>query len=906
MKKYRKLVSLLLALALVITLGSDYIPGKTVNRASAEESSFENLNQKEIVEAMGAGWNLGNQLEASTNGTPKEDEWTGVMITERMIRTAKTSGFKSIRIPVSYLSMIGSAPNYKINEEWLDRVQQIVDWAIKYKLYVIINIHGDGYSTVKGGWLLPDAEDQDTIKTKYEKVWQQIADRFKDYDHHLIYESMNEVGADITKEEEIRAAYENINAYNQIFVDTVRKSGGNNDKRWLLIPGLNTNVGYTAGDDSIDDYGFKIPEDSNRSAEIPESEKRIMISVHYYTPWEFCGQDNYNQTQWGSEADPAKSVGYGGEDEMEKQFARLKAKFTDQGYPVVIGEYGAVDKSTKKDSGVGKSGDADPANTEFRAYFAWKLCSLSVQNGCIPVYWDNGWNGDFGFGLFDRTTYKITQPDIINAIMKCFGMEKGVATDITLDKTVIKMDLSDSSQQLTASLTPADAGDTITWSSSDAGVASVSYKGKVTPKGIGTCVITATVPNGASAYCIVQVTSPKSLKAGLYFGNSSDWQTISCEDYLTLSENGGGTYTISVSGTKAQLLAINTLFLKDVTVERKVSEETNVKSATFTVNELKFNDTPLSMSQNVFYFDKSVTKTLDICMINCWAEEVTFVEGLTKGNQCYSFPADSYVDGTNTLTMKVTVSDAVLDLADQTPEIPATALTLSKESLSVGAGKTAALTAVAAPENTTEKVLWFSENPKIATVSQDGTVTGVVNGETIIHALTISGMDTVCKVTVSDDPGTTDDPTPPTQDPNTPSDPTPDPKDPSDPSVDPGKKPGANSGNTAKPKSPTKKVTKVKIKRASVKKVKSTKKKTIQVTWKKIKGVSGYQVRVSLNKKATKGKRIVNVKGAKKTKKIIKKLKSKKKYFVRVRAYKTTKGTKRFGSWSKIKKVKVK
>ena len=294
MKRYRKIFSLLLAAALALSLVPSGAPGQMGSRADAADDGFQNLNQAEIVDAMGAGWNLGNQLEANSDGTPVEDAWSHVKITERMIRTVKNNGFQSIRIPVSYLSKIGPAPNYTINKLWLDRIQEVVDWAIKYKLYVIINIHGDGYSSVTGGWILPGSKgNQDTIQAKYEAVWKQIAERFKDYDQHLIYESMNEVGADISEMKEgdekaaaITAAYENINAYNQIFVDTVRQSGGNNDRRWLLVPGLNTDVDYTAGD-----YGFKIPEDTYRSKEIPESEKRLMVSVHYYAPWAFCGQE---------------------------------------------------------------------------------------------------------------------------------------------------------------------------------------------------------------------------------------------------------------------------------------------------------------------------------------------------------------------------------------------------------------------------------------------------------------------------------------------------------------------------------------------------------------------------------------------------------------------------------------
>ena len=136
-QRNRKYAALLLALSLVISLGAALPPlGGTWaaegGTAQAAESTFQDLNQQEIVEAMGAGWNLGNQMEATDGtGTPKEDAWTEVKVTERMIRTVKQQGFRTIRIPVSYLSMIGEGPDYAIDSTWLGRVQEIVDWAVK-------------------------------------------------------------------------------------------------------------------------------------------------------------------------------------------------------------------------------------------------------------------------------------------------------------------------------------------------------------------------------------------------------------------------------------------------------------------------------------------------------------------------------------------------------------------------------------------------------------------------------------------------------------------------------------------------------------------------------------------------------------------------------------------------------
>lgn len=361
------------------------------------------LDQTQITEAMGLGWNLGNQLEASSGGLPSETCWGNPEITKELIDTIKAQGFKTVRIPVSYLDMIGDGPDYKIDTDWLDRVQEVVDYVVNNDMFAIVNMHGDGYYTVDHSWLLcaEDDDKQTEIKDKYGKVWTQIADRFKDYDQHLIFESMNEeFNNDYGKPDE--KAYDNINAYNQIFVDSVRATGSNNEKRWLLLPGWNTNIEYTAGDD----YNFKIPTDKGCKAD----GKRIMISVHYYDPFNFTIDENKTaKTQWGKYA--VKNYdNWGQEDYVDSQMALLNEKFVSQGYPVVIGEFGAQDKTEKF---------AD--YNEFRRYWSEYLIKAAKKNGVVCVYWDNGYNGNKGFGIINRFDYTITQPDLIAGMMRAIN-----------------------------------------------------------------------------------------------------------------------------------------------------------------------------------------------------------------------------------------------------------------------------------------------------------------------------------------------------------------------------------------------------------------------------------------------------------------------------------------------------
>lgn len=401
----RKFISRVAALLLagVMTAAVAGCGKNSDSEAKDTAKKWTELDQTQITEAMGLGWNLGNQLEASSGGLPSETCWGNPEITKELIDTVKAQGFKTVRIPVSYLDMIGDGPDYKIDTDWLDRVQEVVDYVVDNDMFAIVNMHGDGYYTVDHSWLLcaEDDDKQTEIKDKYGKVWTQIADRFKDYDQHLIFESMNEeFNNDYGKPDE--KAYDNINAYNQIFVDSVRATGSNNEKRWLLLPGWNTNIEYTAGDD----YNFKIPTDNGCKAD----GKRIMISVHYYDPFNFTIDENKTaKTQWGKYA--VKNYdNWGQEDYVDSQMALLNEKFVSQGYPVVIGEFGAQDKTEKF---------AD--YNEFRRYWAEYLIKAAKKNGVVCVYWDNGYNSNKGFGIINRFDYTITQPDLIAGMMRAIN-----------------------------------------------------------------------------------------------------------------------------------------------------------------------------------------------------------------------------------------------------------------------------------------------------------------------------------------------------------------------------------------------------------------------------------------------------------------------------------------------------
>lgn len=321
----------------------------TETASSAQESETtqdtdgsEDLTALELSRLMGNGINLGNTMEAygrpelgiNADTSKYETFWGQPVTTEEMIAGMKNSGFDSIRIPVAWTNMMDyENGDYTIADAYLDRVDELITYAINNGMYVIINDHWDG--SWWGIFGSATEETRETAFTMYTSMWTQLAERYHDYDESLIFESGNEElgnrlnDTDICKDSGSLSedeCYEMTNRINQTFVDTVRATGGNNADRFLLIAGYNTNIAKTCDD------RFKMPKDT-----IPD---KLLVSVHYYDPWNYCGTDS--GTQWGTHG------------EYETQNADLKkmTKFTEQGYGVIIGEYGvlAKDDGTLKDS----------------------------------------------------------------------------------------------------------------------------------------------------------------------------------------------------------------------------------------------------------------------------------------------------------------------------------------------------------------------------------------------------------------------------------------------------------------------------------------------------------------------------------------------------------------------------
>lgn len=335
-KRFLHLFSLMLAVLMLIPCVGSAEEAEAVDNGVMREG----LTALEATRLMGNGINLGNTLEACDNNvgiktnTPLsyETHWGQPKTTQAMIDGMKAAGFDTIRIPVAWMTNATHLyeGDYTIDADYMDRVEEVVCYARKAGMYVIINDHWDG------GWYgmfgSESAETRALAMEAYKGMWQQIAERFRDYSDYLIFESANEeLGGRFDENSPLYCSdsvvtyltdderYALTNEINQTFVDVVRATGGNNATRFLLIAGYSTDIDQTCDD------RFQMPKDTVDS--------KLMVSVHYYDPWSYCGASSAaSATKWGKVSDY---------EYMDQQLAKM-TKFTEAGYGVVIGEYGAL------------------------------------------------------------------------------------------------------------------------------------------------------------------------------------------------------------------------------------------------------------------------------------------------------------------------------------------------------------------------------------------------------------------------------------------------------------------------------------------------------------------------------------------------------------------------------------
>lgn len=337
----------------------------------------------DLVEDIVFGWNLGNTLDSysgtelgKNEGLSSETVWGNPKTTQEMIDLVRNSGVNAVRVPVTWYNHMDS--DYVIDEEWMDRVQEVVDYVIHDDMYCIINVHHD---TGADGWLRASDTNLEENKVMFAAIWEQVSARFADYDEHLVFEGFNEILNDANEwvNPDSRAV-EIVNELNQLFVDTVRVSGGNNAGRVLIV---NT---YCAGGNSQVTKGFVLPGDS--------AENSLVVEAHIYQPFNFTAAEYPEVTTWSRDA-------------INSYLGNMYTSFVQKGIPVIVGEFGCADKGNAKE----------------RLSWAKYYMETCRGYGIKCFWWDNG----SAYKLFSRRSMKISEADLLGTMIAAARGEEYVA-----------------------------------------------------------------------------------------------------------------------------------------------------------------------------------------------------------------------------------------------------------------------------------------------------------------------------------------------------------------------------------------------------------------------------------------------------------------------------------------------
>lgn len=376
-----------------VTVRSSNSTGKTEHKNKVEDvaeltgsagttvSSDEvnSMTSAEIVADIKVGWNLGNTLDSHGNssysGLEMEESWGNPKTTQAMIDAVQAAGFNAVRVPVTWAEHMSD--DGTIDSAWMARVKEVVDYAYNNGMYVILNVHHDNEY-----WLVPTYAAQAESEKKLVYVWEQICEVFGEYDHHLLFEGMNETRVIGSATEWSGGTPEERDVINQLyakFVETVRSTGGLNADRTLIMSS----------------HAQSITEAAVSAVQVPDDDN-VIVSIHSYAPWDFCGTEDSRNT-WGSDADKA---------ELDKNFQYLSDVFISKGVPVILDEFGAVNKYE---------------NTSDRAVYYEYYVKSAKDYGIKCFVWDNGIvnaDGDNGFALLNRNDCTWYYPSIVNAIMR--------------------------------------------------------------------------------------------------------------------------------------------------------------------------------------------------------------------------------------------------------------------------------------------------------------------------------------------------------------------------------------------------------------------------------------------------------------------------------------------------------
>ena len=372
-----------------------------------------------MAKALGLGWNMGNHFDALYNwhyvddkgfdwyNYPSETAWGNEPATKETFKKVKAAGFTSVRIPVTWLNMIGKAPDYTINETWMNRVYEVVGFAHEAGLNVIINTHHDE-NHGDDHWLdiknaVNDNALNESIKAEIKAVWTQIAKKFADCGDWLVMEGFNEINdggwgwsEDFRKDPTRQCNI--LNDWNQVFVDAVRATGGNNETRWLGVPTYAANPEYAK-------Y-LKMPSDKS---------DKLMLSVHFYDPSDYTiGDAQYSD--WGHTGDKGKKSTGGDEDHVREVFGRLNAEYVSKNIPCYLGEFGCSMRAK-----------SDVRAWKFYLYYMEYVVKAAKVYGLPCFLWDNGASGEgkeqHGYINHATGSYIGNSKEVIDVLKKAWFTE---------------------------------------------------------------------------------------------------------------------------------------------------------------------------------------------------------------------------------------------------------------------------------------------------------------------------------------------------------------------------------------------------------------------------------------------------------------------------------------------------
>lgn len=363
---------------------SQIYPSYNLSPKTADSTGMSTAVQ--LAAKFKLGWNIGNTLEA----TGGETSWGNPLITESYIKFVKQQGFTAIRLPCSWDIHVDNKATAHIDQNWMNRIKEVVGYCVNNNLYVMLNVHWDG------GWLENNITKAklDSVSAKQKALWEQIATAMRDFDEHLMFASANEPAADNAEEMDILAQY------HQAFVNAVRSTGGRNSHRVLILQGPSTSATLTY------DLMNTLPQDP--------AANRLMVEFHNYTPSQFCflGED----VSWGkmvyywgsgnhSTIEPDRNPTYGEENDHIADFNKIKTKFVDKGIPVLMGEYGAY----RRDGSAHIPKELALHNTSVD-YWITFVTKEALARGIKPFWWDTG-------GAIDRQNNTVKDQRTIDALM---------------------------------------------------------------------------------------------------------------------------------------------------------------------------------------------------------------------------------------------------------------------------------------------------------------------------------------------------------------------------------------------------------------------------------------------------------------------------------------------------------